>query len=513
MHISNAVLAGAVARVIGTKLEFVDRRAIPQDLPIQIAVMAPPNIAAEGTVEADAPFDFISAKEVGDEMGYDSPAYRVARMLRPKTGGGVSTLRTAIFPIIPTGPAAATDALGINLAGGTPTKNTTHVIKANGRRLPFSVLATDDLATLATRIKDTLDAAITVNPVTSVVEIPVGSDIDLTLTAGWNGATGNGIKIEIEADDPAGVIYTNPVFAGGVGVFDLTGALANFGETWFNIVINACDPAETVLDQLEAFNGSPEDNTGRWNGLVNKPFVSLYGSLESDKDTITSIPDTRKLDLTNVLCPAPGSPGFDFEAAGAYATRITLTISANPPLAYSGLKLLDMPAPDDPADAGDFNDYLGRDFIEKKGVSTATLQAGVYFIEDVNTHYHPDGVDPVASPYFRVVHVAGRAFNVIFKYRIKEETILMNKILVDDVRKTTNPEAIDPAKWGSSVRDFIDDMETQAISTNAAESRKTVETGISEANPEKVETSFELIFSNNVRQGDSTIRFGFNFGS
>jgi phage tail sheath gpL-like len=510
--ISNAIPQGAVARVIGTKLEFIDNRELFEKMPIQVTIMAPPSAAAEGTVTADEAFDFITAKAVGDEMGYMSPAYRVARILRPDTGGGVSTIRTAVFPIIPTAGALATDPLSINMAGGNPTKNTQHVLIVNGRRLPFSVLAADDLDALATRIKATLDAAIQVNPVTSVVEVPVANDIDITMTAGWNGASGNGINIEVEADDPAGVIYTNPVFAGGVGTFDLTTALANFGETWFNIVINACDDDEAVLDQLENFNGTPELGTGRWNPITMLPLVSFYGSVDSDKDTITAVPDTRKLDLTNSKVPAPGSPAFDFEVAASYVTDIAITVAQNPPQAYSGHILRDIPAPATPELVGDFKDFEGRDFIEKKGVSTATLRGGIYYIEDVNTHYHPDGLPPEASPYFRVVNVLGRSFNIIYQYRLEEQITLMDKILFDDAEQTTNPEAIDPKQWAGVVRALIDSWQTEGLTTRADESRETVKTGIGSGNPDRVLTSFNVIYSGNVRQAGSTIGFGFNFG-
>lgn len=514
MAISNAITADAVARVIGTLFKFVDLRKILSILPIQIAVFAPVSAASEGTITPNVPFDFITAKEVGDEFGYNSPAYRVARMLRPETGGGVSTIRTAIFPIVPTGGAQATDALAINIAGTNPSNNATHIINVNGRRLPFSVLVTDTVTELADRIKATLDAALRLNPVISVVEAAVVDDIDITMTAGWNGTSGNEISITIEADDPAGVVYVNPIFAGGVGTFDLTTALANFGSTWFNLVVNACDVAESVLDQLEAFNGSPENGgSGRWTPTTMLPFVSLYGSVESDKDTIITIPDTRKLDLSNSKCPAPGSPGFTFEAAGAYARFIALTASENPPLAYSGGQLLDMPVPDNQASAGDFNTFEGRDFIEKGGVSTAILKGDRYFIEDVNTHYHPDGVNPAASPYFRLVHVLGRSFNIIFQYRVLEESVLLNqKILVEDSSETTNPAAIDPDNWKSIVKEFISDLATQGIITKGDEARATVITGIGTQNPERVETAFTLIYSNNPRQADSTISFGFNFG-
>lgn len=512
MAISNAVDPNAVARVIGTLLKFLDRRILSQALPIQVAILGPPSAAAEGTVDANKAFDFESAKEVGDAMGYGSPLYRVARMLRPENGGGVGVIRTSAFPIVPTAAALATDVLAINIAGVNPSKNTTHVLKANGRRLPYSVLVTDDVTSLATRIKATLDAALQVNTVSSVVELAVANDIDVTLTALWNGASGNGIQIEIEADDPAGVIYTLPVFAAGAGTFDITAALANFGETWFNVVINACDETVAIFDQLENFNGTPEDGIGRWAPTVMLPFVALYGTLESDKDDVTTISDARKLDLTNHGCPAPGSPGFTFEAAGAWARDEILTASDNPPKSYSGQKLLDMPVPADPTAVGDFADFEGRDFIERKGMSTATLKGDSYVIEDANTHYHPDGITPAASPYFRVVNVLGRAFSVIYLYKLLVETRLLDKILVDDVSKTTNPAAIDPDKWKAIVSGFLDDLEKRAISTKADESKPTIQTGINAGNPERIETSFEVILSSNVRQADSTIVSGFNFG-
>lgn len=513
MPISNAIPQDMIARVIGTKFQFVDKRSIPQNVPIQIAILAPASAAAEGSIEADKAFDFISAKEVGDEFGYNCPAYRVARMLRPEFGGGVSTILTSIFPVIPTTGVQSTDVLAINIAGVNPTKNTEHRINVNGRKLSFVVLKTDDVTTLADRIKATLDAALTVNPVISVVQAAVGNDIDIDVTAGWNGVSGDEISILIEADDAAGVIYTNPVMAGGTGVFDTAPAMLNFGETWYNIVINACDVVtENVMDQIEAFNGSPDDETGRWKPLVTKPFVAFYGSIESDKDDVILIPDTRKLDLSNSKSPAPGCPGFTFEVAAAYVRYIALTVSENPPKSYSGGKLLDLPVPDDPTLAGDFRDVLNRDFIEKGGVSTATLKGDAYYIEDVNTHYHPDGINPAASPYFRVVHVLGRAFTIIYQYRILEESALLDKILVEDLDETENPDAISPDAWGSIVREFITDLGTQALTTKSDEARNTVKTGIGEQNPERVETSFELTFSNNVRQGDTTVNFGFNFG-
>ena len=98
--ISSKLPAGAIARVLGIGLEFVDLRNVPQNLPVQIAVLAPSSAAAEAGITANEGFDFITAKEVGDKFGYASPAYRTARMLRPETGGGVSTIRTTVFPII-----------------------------------------------------------------------------------------------------------------------------------------------------------------------------------------------------------------------------------------------------------------------------------------------------------------------------------------------------------------------------------------------------------------------------
>jgi len=511
--ISNAIPAAAIARVIGTKLDFIDLRNIPQLMPVQVALIAPISAAAEAGAEFDKGIDFQTAREIGEAYGYKSPAYRAARMLRPETGGGLSTIRTTLFPVqAAVGKVQATGTLGINIALVNPDKNITHYANVNGRRIPFTVLKTDDVTSLAGRIKDILDAEIKFNPLDSIVQAAVGNDIDIDFTVGWYGASGNEVSVTIEADDYAGIVYTNPVFAGGVGVYDITAALANFGETWYNVVVNAVDVAETVLDQLSDFNGAADANTGRWNSLITKPFVAFYGTKENDKDDITLIPDTRKLDMTNSKSPAPGSPGFTFEIAAAFVLKIALTVTENPPKAYSGQALLDVPAPANQADAGDFNDYLLRDYIESKGVSTVTLNNGVYYIEDVNTHYHPDGISPAAAPYFRVVNVLGRSMNVIYQYRVLEESTLMNKILVDDVTQTDNPEAIDPRKWKSIVREFITDLARAAITTRADESRDTVEADIGTQNPDRMETAFTLIYSGNVRQADSTIRWGFNFG-
>ena len=59
----------------------------------------------------------------------------------------------------------------------------------------------------------------------------------------------------------------------------------------------------------------------------------------------------------------------------------------------------------------------------------------------------------------------------------------------------------------------MDDMEKVAISTRSEESRLSVDVAIDENNPDMVVTSFQLIYSGNVRQSDTVIIFGFNFGS
>lgn len=508
----------AVAAAMGLTVEFLDLRPIPENMPIQVAVLSPVASTLEGTITPNEPFAFESAYDVGKEFGFDSPAYKVARMLRPRYGASLNIIRSVIFPVIPTAAVAADGNLDIAIGvGGVVTKNNKRYIRANGRRIPFLVTTDMNATGIGNAIKDALDAAFEYKSVTSVVNTVTDVSANIDFTANWKGATGNEIQIVIEpskVDD--NLTFVNPVFANGAGTFDLTTALANFGGTWYNVVINATDYDADVLQAISNFNGTYETDpagSGRCDSMVQKPFASLYGSADADRASIIAVPDTMKTDICNVKCPAPGAETFSFEIAAAYALRVAITANTNPAKAYIKNYLQDIPVPlAGEMAAGDFADPLYRDYIERHGVSGVILDSNGYLIQDVNTHYHPDNINPAASAFFRLVTLI-KIWNIIYLYRMHEYTNLIGKILVADVNLVDVPDAIDVAKYDTTIqRVLIPALERKALIVDAEGAAKTVKTVISGANPDRTVTGFTVRVSGTARQAETLFSFGFNYG-
>ena len=95
-------------------------------------------------------------------------------------------------------------------------------------------------------------------------------------------------------------------------------ALDQFGNDWITKVVNGYGTQSSVVSTLESYNGIPDPDapTGRFRGIVMKPFIALTGSVVEDDTTFT---DARKDEVTIALCPAPLSKGYHFEAAANMA--------------------------------------------------------------------------------------------------------------------------------------------------------------------------------------------------
>jgi len=340
-----------------------------------------------------------------------------------------------------------------------------------------------------------------------------GTPGSVDLTSLWKGETANEIFVEVsDEDDAAGMVYTVVQPTGAAGNNDISSALAEFGEQWHTVVIN---PFGTYsLDVLETFNGAPDPDTGgtgRWNSIVTKPFVSLYGSTETDKDTITAGPDLRTEDLTNALCVAPGSYAARWEVAANWARVFALQMNTNPHLVIIDKYLPDMPTP--AATEGDFKDYTNRDFIVKKGVSTAVIKDGKYQIKDFVTHRHPSSQPATAIDWRYPRDIVGVDMNVIYRYRIVELRELKNKTIVLDAEYSTAQDTIKPKEWKGVLFAYIDNLVTDALINDGAFSKESIQVGVSDVNPKRFETQFYYKRSGVVAISATTAYAGFNYGS
>jgi hypothetical protein len=283
--------------------------------------------------------------------------------------------------------------------------------------------------------------------------------------------------------------------------------LAQFGDDWYTIVVNPYGTSK--LAELEQFNGLPSSTTptGRYAGLIYKPFCAYFGSTLSDKDDLADITNDsdRIAQVTNVLCPAPNSLGFSWEASANVVALTSVIFQNNPNLDVNNLSYPDMPIPTS-GDAGDFKDYNNRDFLVKKGCSTVLLRNGAYVIQDLVTTYHPAGEVPLQYSYARNLNID---WNVSDSYRTLETIYLKDKTLVADNQIVDVDGCIKPSEWKGIVYDLFDDMGEKALINDPSFSKTSLRVQISSTNPNRFETAFSYKRTGIARIESTTATAGF----
>lgn len=484
--ISTAVSTDRISRVSGIKLKKGFFTNDTPNLPQAIAIFGEANTANQAGL-AITPVEVTSASEAGQLFGYGSPIHQALRILRPVSGDGVGGIPIIVFPqISDVGATATTREWTVT---GTATSNATHYVIVNGRdgvdfqSYGYSVVSGDTPTVIAGKMKDAVNSVLGA-PCTGANTLGVA-----TFTSKWEGATSAELHITIDfGNNSAGVSYSQTDSTDGTGTVSLAASLELFGDNWYTTVINTY--GESKLADFEQFNGVPDpDNpTGRYSGLVFKPFIAFFGSVASDKDDLALITndDDRVEQVTNVLCPAPNSKGFTWEAAANVVSLFSVIAQNSPHLDVNNKAYPDMPIPNDGL-IGDMSDYNNRDFLVKKGCSTVLLENGVYKIQDLVTTYHPDGEVPLQYSYTRNLNLD---FNVVYGYRSLEEIRLKDKALIKDNQVTTVSGAIKPKEWKAVLFDYFDGLAERALINEPDFSKSSLLVQISTTNPNRFETFF-----------------------
>ena len=175
-------------------------------------------------------------------------------------------------------PSAGTAATGTVLVAGPATTSGAIYLYIAGRRVSANVVAGD----AATAIATALGAAINAMP-----DLPVAASVTsatVTLTCNWKGIDGNNIDIRANYLGslggealPAGVTLTITPMSGGVGVPDLSAALAGLGDQEFDTVVIAWTDTAT-LNAIDT-EWSHVGDVGRWSWLR-----QIYGHVYCAKD-------------------------------------------------------------------------------------------------------------------------------------------------------------------------------------------------------------------------------------
>lgn len=505
--ISTAVGLERISRVSGYIVKRGNFNNETQNLPQIIAVFGEANSASGNQARATTvKVEVTSAAEAGELFGYGSPIHSVMRILRPLSGDGVGGIPTIVFPQV--SDAGATATVREWTVVGTASKNATHTVIVNGRdnidfkEYSYSVVAGDTPTVIAGKIKDAINA-VTSAPCTAANTAGV-----VTITSKWEGATSAELSIVLSYEgDAAGVTYTETDSTDGAGAVSLAASLAQFGEDHYTMVLNPYGVTHAAT--FEQFNGLPNNTnpTGRYAGLIYKPFCAYFGSVLNGKTALAAITDdaARVAQVTNVLCPAPNSAGFTFEAAANVIALAAVVYQNNPNLDVNNLSYPDMPIPSN-GDAGDMKDYNNRDFLVKKGCSTVVIRNGAYVIQDLVTTYHPDGEIPLQYAYPRNLNLD---WNVADAYRTLETIYLKDKTLVADAQIVGVDGCIKPSEWKGIVYDLFDDLAEKALINEPSFSKSSMVVLISTTNPNRFETTFKYKRTGIARIESTTASAGF----
>lgn len=513
MAISDAVGLERISRIVGYKLVKGNFSESSPNLPQRIAVFAEANTANQGALSTD-PLRITSAQQAGNTYGYGSPIHIISRILFPVNGGGtIGGIPVLVYPQAAAG--GSTAKRQTITVSGTATAGGTHYVKIGGRytldggSYAFQVAKGDTATEIAVKIADTVNNVLGC-PVIASETSPVGAVI--TCTTKWTGLTAQGVNISIDtADATLGMTYVVAITQAATGTPTVTDALSKFGAVWNTIVINSYGFNSDVIDELEAFNGipNPTNPTGRYAGIIFKPFIALTGTVEdSDTDTADVIYcDADPLNVTIAPCPAPLSEGLAMEAAANMCCLFARYSQDTPQLDVEGQAYPDMPvAVTNPK----MESYDVRDAIVKMGMSTVMIVAGAYQVQDFVTTYHPDGEIP---PQYRYCRNLMLDFNVRYAYYLLEQINVVNHMIAADADIVSASGVVKPKMWKGIVSQLAVDLTSRGLIADTKFMQSSITVGISTVNPDRLETFFRYKRTGTARILSTTAEAGFNFGT
>lgn len=374
--------------------------------------------------------------------------------------------------------------------------NSQYTITTEATGTESMITTVTDSGSGTTGLADALKLSSTTSAVVTdgVDEIPS----QINLTAKWSGTTGNDINLGLSGDTGDGLLFAITDMNGGQLNPDIEPALDNFKNTWNTIVVNQFGFDVDVFDKLDFFN------EGRWDGMIAKPFVAIYGATDKYRDDLIAHSVDRKEDRTNVCMPVYGSVSLPFEIAGRAAGMIASRASENVPRPYIGLRMTGIATSPEEFELG----YTDRNTLEVNGISTTISDNGAPEIQDVVTFYRPDGVQDLGYKY--IVDIM-KSFDWLFNLKLRfngpkwEAVILVND---DDV--THNPYARRPSNAVSEIYGLIDSFALDAIIVDKDFAKQNTRAEIDPDNPNRINTNTTVKYSGSGRISSHTLNFGFN---
>ena len=506
---STAVPLDAQSRVLGYQITKGVFNETTANLPQRIVILAEANTANQSNVLPAVGNDLISESATGLEYGFGSPAHQIMRILRSKFGDVIGSTPTLVYSQLEAGGAVA--AIRTITVTGAATATAIHNIYINGRSnvdgssYTISIVSGDSVTQVATKISDAVNAVLG-SPVIATSALGV-----VTLTAKWKGVTSDEVNASVDTLSlPVGLSYAVASPTAGSGIADITASLTALDSNeWNTIVINSFSSG-SHLNQLEVFNGRPDASTptGRYAAIKFKPIIALFGSKSSEIIEIAATTDTaaRKIESTNVLCPAPLSSGFSWEAAANVANLLAPKWTSLPHTDVSGELYPDMPTP---VSIGDFATWAGRDALLKKGSSTVDLVSGKYQVQEIVTTYHPVGETPASYQYVRNLNID---WNIAYGINLIENRFILDHMIANDDANVNVDKVIKPKQIKQLISSYANDLESRGLIVEKEFMKASIVVNTGDTNPDRVEISFKYKRSPYGRVISTTVEAGFAFG-
>lgn len=493
-----SVDATAVARVLGIETTFLDLRAGSiQFLPQHIGIIGQGNTASVGY--AMTPYRITSAAMAAARYGFGSQIHLAALQLFPITGGGVGSIPVTVYPL--NDGVAGVAAEGSIVPSATVTVAGTYRVRIAGiLSAPFTTVVGDTVAIVCDKI---------VAAVNAVLEMPViatDGTTEATLTAKWEGLTGNDILVEVLDNagqvPVSGLTFTITQPSGGEVNPDLSAALALIGSTWITMLINCMGPTDTT-----ALNDIQTVGETRWGQLVRKPFVAFVGSNVASVGTATTVTNARPTDRINAQLVAPGSSSMPCIIAAAQVREIAKVANNNPPTDYGSRAVRGIV----PGADGSQWDYSQRDQAVKAGSSTVEIKNGLVCVSDVVTMYKPTGEEP---PAYRFVVDIVKLMTIIYNLDLEfAQPSWDGAPLIPDDQPTVNPNARKPMSAKAAVGRILDSLGLNAIISNPELAKANTLASINSSNPKRLDLRTTVQLSGNTNIISVDLYFGFFFGT
>ena len=462
------------------------------------------NIIAAFSLSGAAGIDYAASMTAHPTVDIAAFAADIAILTAKDSGVAGDTIATTenftgvtnVFDAVTLGTVQAgsnTTAAGALSFTGTQTLTQDYTLKIGSELIPFTIVKGETALQAATKVKALIDAD---------VDLPLNAgDIAgdaIPLTAKWAGITGNEIGIELEGLTQGLPVAITPMI-GGIGSPSIVNAINNF-TIFYTDVINAFGDTAS-LDALEVRNEE------LWGSQDHSPFLAYYGSSEADATVVSSDTNTRLNERTNVKFPVPGSPSLGVDIAASIVALVASTKNADAAKPYYDAAVFGITAGASTVSQWDF---VERDFIVKRGCSTSYINNGLIIVGDVVTTYHPVGDD---NPGYRyAVDIAKLQLMLTDLDKLFKGDKWVQKILVGNRDRITNPNARKPSNAKQDVWDLIDTWANDAVVVDRDFLKDNTFVEIDPNNSKRLNVVVPSILSGDARQRSIDLKFSTEVG-